>query len=167
MKTFILFTFIAIFSLNIFGQNTPTFAKYSAKVQKTTAKSVNLKSHKDARMFRTNLRNSFKEGVNFAGSFILSSWGCGTSCLQTAIIDGKTGNVFFPKILQGSSFGFGELSDKEESLEFKKNSRLLIINGYIATGNEDKPSKYGIWYYEWTGKNLKLLKFVPKKENVN
>lgn len=167
MKTVILFVFIVVFSLNIFGQNTPTFAKYSVKVQKKTVNEVNLKSHRDARMFRTNLRNSFKEGVNFAGSFILSSWGCGTSCLQTAIIDGKKDVAFFPKILQGSSFGFDELSDKEESLEFKKNSRLLIINGYIATGNEDKPSKYGIWYYEWTGKNLKLVKFVPKKEHVN
>lgn len=164
MKKILLLAIFAIFTTNLSAQ-TPTFAKYSAKVQNATAKSVNLKSHKDARMFRTNLRGSLKEGVNFAGSFIVSSWGCGTSCLQTAIIDGKTGNVFFPKILQGTSFGFGELSEKYESIEFKKNSRLLIINGYIAPENENSQSKYGIWYYEWTGKNLKLIKFVKKKEN--
>jgi hypothetical protein len=164
MKIIILVTFTAIFSLSIFGQSTPTFAKYSAKIGKVSAKEVNLKSHKNARNFRTNLRNAFKEGVNFAGGYVLTSWGCGTSCLQTAIIDGKTGNVFFPKMLQGTSFGFGELSDKEESIEFKKNSRLLVINGYTANGQNQ--SKYGIWYYEWTGKDLKLVKFVPKKVNV-
>jgi hypothetical protein len=157
MKKIILLAIIGLFSTNLFAQ---TFAKYSAKVEKATAKSVNLSSHKDAKKFRTNLRNSLKEGVNYAGSFVISSWGCGTSCLQTAIIDGKTGNVFFPNILQGTSFGFGELSDKKDSIEFKKNSRLLVVNGYIARKNQ---TKYGIWYYEWTGKNLKLIKFVAKK----
>lgn len=166
MKFIILVTFTAIFSLSIFGQSAPTFAKYSAKIGKVSAKEVKLQSHKDARMFRTNLRNAFKEGVNFAGSFILTSWGCGTSCLQTAIIDGKTGNVFFPKELQGTSFGFGELSNKEESIEFKQNSRLLNINGY-AGGEVGEKNKYGIWYYEWTGKNLKLVKFVKKSETMN
>lgn len=167
MKSFILFTFIALFSINIFAQKTPTFARYSAKVQAVKAKEVNLKSHKNARMFRTNLRNALKEGVNFGGSFVLASWGCGTSCLHSAIIDGKTGNVFFPKELEGSSFGFGELSDKEDSLEFKKTSRLLIINGYTGVDNEKDNRKYGIWYYEWTGKSLKLIKFVKKSETQN
>lgn len=164
MKKLILLAIIGLFSTNLFAQS---FAKYPAKVEQVTAKDINLKSHKYARMFRTNLRNSLKEGVNFAGRFVASSWGCGTSCLQTAIIDGKTGNVFFPNILQGTSMGFGELGDKESSVEFRKNSRLFVVNGYIATGDDNKQSKYGIWIYEWTGKALRLVKFVPKKEKVD
>ena len=81
--------------------------------------------------------------------------------------DGKTGDVYFPKELQGTSMGFGEIANKDDSVEFKKNSRLFIINGYISEGNEQVSKKYGIWYFEWTGKSLKLTKFVAKKEHID
>ncbi len=77
----------------------------------------------------------------------------------------RGGSVFFPKELQGTSLGFGELGNKDDSIEFKHNSRLFIINGYTGLDNEKDNRKYGIWYYEWTGKNLKLIKFVHKKEH--
>jgi hypothetical protein len=146
---------------------TPTFARYPAKVEKATAKDMNFKSHKDAKMFRTNLRKSLKEGVNFAGRFIVSSWGCGTSCMESAIIDAKTGNVFFPVELRGSSFGEGEVSQGDDSVIFKKNSRLFIINGYTGRDHEQSPRKYGVWYFEWTGKAFKLIKYVKKKEHMD
>src|SRR4051812_16159107 len=70
-----------------FAQSTvPTFTQYAAKVEPARNVKVNLKSHKNANMFRTNLRNAAKEGVNFAGHYILATWGCGTNCSQSAII---------------------------------------------------------------------------------
>ncbi|MDT4969593.1 MAG: hypothetical protein QOJ64_4330 [Acidobacteriota bacterium] len=131
----------------------PTFADFPARVTKATARQINFSSHPKARQFRTQLRESLSEVVDFAGRYIVATWGCGTDCEQSAIIDGKTGNVFFPKQLQGTSLG---TVDADEVLEYKENSRLLIINGSPAGPDR----KYGIWYYEWTGTTLELLKYV-------
>ncbi|MFV0387842.1 MAG: hypothetical protein ACK5NT_03720 [Pyrinomonadaceae bacterium] len=153
--------FFALFSVGAFAQK-PEFKDFAAKVEKVKAKSVNFKNNKSAHSFRTRLRESFAEGVNFGGRYIVSVWGCGTDCLQAGIIDGRTGNVYFPEPLQGASFGLGELSETDkDTFEFKPNSRLFIVNGY--SGTDDKREEYGIWYYEWTGKTLKLIKFEKKK----
>ena len=160
-------TTILLLLFTAVSAKTPTFAKYSVKFETATAKDINFKSHKDAKMCSTNLRKSLKEGVNFAGRFIVSSWGCGTSCLQSAIIDAKTGNVFFPIELRGSSFGEGEVSQGDDSIIFKKNSRLFILNGYTGRDNEQDKRKYGVWYFEWTGKAFKLIKYVKKKEHID
>ena len=73
-----------------FGQKVPTFGRYNTRVETIKNIKVNLASHKNARMFRTNLRNAAKEGVNFAGHFVLVGWGCGTNCSVLAIIDARS-----------------------------------------------------------------------------
>lgn len=157
MRKLILLVILVLFASTAFAQKTPTFKQYPATMQKATAKKVNLAGNRSARMFRTNLKRSLAKGVNFAGRYIISTWGCGTDCIMSGIIDGRTGNVFFPQQLEGVSVGFGELSD-EERLEFKKNSRLLIVRG--RSGEDSK--KYGVAYYRWNGSTLALLKFVKK-----
>jgi len=155
--------FILSACLGASAQRIPTFSQYPSKVEKSRNIQVNLKSHKSARMFRTNLRNSAKEGVNFAGHFVVSNWGCGTNCSQTAIIDARNGRVFFPDILAGAAFGFCELGDADEPIVYKPNSRLLILYGFKG-GELDKPhSKCGIYYLEWTGTAFRQVKFVEKK----
>ncbi len=156
------FSFFAL-TFAAFGQQAPSFKQYAARVEKIRNINVDLKSHKSARMFRTNLRNSAKEGVNFAGHFIVSNWGCGTNCSETAIIDARNGRVFFPDILEGATFGFCEFGDADEPIAYKPNSRLFILNGFKA-GELDKPnSKCGIFYLEWTGTAFRQVKFVEKK----
>lgn len=168
MKTVILFTFIAVFSLNIFGQQTPAFNKYTVKVEKKTAKAINFASHKDARKFRTNLRNNLKNGkVDFGGKYIVARWGCGTGCSQMALIDARTGNVYFPTILQGALTGLGKFGDVEKA-QYRANSRLFILNGFPGIADPDGDAteqKQGTRYYEWTGKDFKLLKFIEKPIN--
>lgn len=146
-----------------FAQRVPAFNQYPAKVEKPGKINVNLKSHKDARMFRTNLRNAAKGGVNFAGHFVVATWGCGTNCSQTALIDARNGKVFFPSILEGASFGFCDLGDVDEPLSYKANSRMLILYGMKAGDIDRDNGKCGIYYFEWTGAAFKQLKFVEKK----
>ncbi len=57
----------------------------------------------------------------------------------------------------------GELENKE-AFEFQSDSRLLIINGYANTNDDGKDVGYGVWSYEWTGTELKLLKHEDKKK---
>jgi hypothetical protein len=165
MRSLILFSIIASCSASFFGQTAPDFSQYPAAVVKATARQVNFRSHPKAKTFRTNLKEGLSGGVNFAGHYVVATWGCGSGCQQSAIIDGRTGNVFFPAQLEDSTGGNGELNEKDP-LEYKNNSRLLIINGHPGS-NDSANGKYGVWYYEWTGRALKLIKFVKKSETVN
>lgn len=143
----------------------PAFTHYPVRAENIKSKPVNLKSHKDARMFRTNLRNAAKGNVNFAGHFILTSWGCGTNCNQVAIINARNGSVYFPRELQGIGIGQGEWAYDIELLEYKANSRMLKLNGYDGGAqNRDEPSE-GIHYYQWTGTALKKIRFDKKERN--
>ena len=120
-----------------------------------------------ARGYRTRLREGARRPVNFAGRYKLHTWSCGTGCLQTAFIDAKTGEVFFPAELNGfiaCYYGTEPVESLEEALQFRKGSRLIVMSGY-PTGERDKAEpKKGLYYYEWTGGELKLLKFVEKSE---
>ena len=138
----------------------PRFEDYRATVYRGKSAPVNLRSAKGASAFRTRLREGAKEGVNFAGRFTLVSWGCGTGCLQAVIIDARTGRVFFPDALGG--FGVWLWPDTgDEAMQFKPESRLLIMSGTPGEANNGN-SKSGIYYYEWTGTRLRLLKLIEK-----
>lgn len=164
MKYLVLTALLLGSSAVCFAQSkTPGFRQYSAKVERIGNIKVNLKSHKSANMYRTNLRNAAKEGVNFAGHYVLTTWGCGTNCTESAIIDARTGRVFFPDQLAGAGNGFCELPADAEPLVYKPDSRLLILNGFKGGDLENEKSKCGIYYYEWTGTALKQVRFVQKK----
>ena len=161
-------TLLALLLVTVFATaQTPTYSKYTVKTEKVTAKEVNLKSHKEARMYRTNLKAALANSdVNFAGKYILTNWGCGSGCTQGAIINAHTGNAFFPLELQGVLAGGIELGN-HDMLEYKKNSNLLIIYGYAGGGfNPETETQQGIYYYLWTGTKFKLLKFTKKAPKV-
>lgn len=144
-----------------FSQKTPTYSNYAVKLEKKTAKTVNPNSHPKAKEYRSRIKEALlNEEVNFAGKYILTQWGCGTACIQAGIIDAQTGTVYLPVILQGVTQGYNPAFEDHEMIEFKKNSKLLIIYG--AAGYKEKETTQGISYYEWTGKDFKLLKFIKK-----
>lgn len=154
---------LTVASTGFAQSKTPTFKQYAAKVEKIKNVKVNLKSHKTANMFRTNLRNAAKEGVNFAGHYIFTTWGCGTNCSQSAIIDARSGRVFFPEQLEGAGFGFCDLPDDAEPLVYKPESRLLVLNGFKGGDLDRENGACGIYYLEWTGAAFKQVRFVKKK----
>ena len=153
---------LAFTSIGLGQSKTPAFTQYPAKVEKIKNIQVDLSS-RTARMYRTNLRNGAKEGVNFAGHYVLTTWGCGTNCSESAIIDAHNGKVMFPRELAGMIFGFCDFPDDAEPTVFKANSRLLVMNGFKGGDFDKKTTKCGIYYFEWTGTALKQVKFVQKK----
>jgi hypothetical protein len=165
MKKALIISIVTLFSVVISAQKTPTYSGFSVKVENKTAKKVNLKSHSEAKFFRTNLKKALANSeVNFAGKYILTYWGCGSGCTQGAIIDVHTGKVFFPLELQGVYAGGLSLGE-HDMLEYKKDSNLLIIYGYAGGGFEpETATHHGIYYFQWNGKTFKLLKFIKKKE---
>jgi len=56
--------------------------------------------------------------------------------------------------------------DNDEALRFKPDSRLLVMSGSPASeGSKDEP-KSGLYYYEWTGTRLRLVRVVEKKRET-
>jgi hypothetical protein len=148
------------------GGDAPRFGDYPEPAFKGRAAALKLTTPQ-ARAYRTRLREGARRAVNFAGHYKLHTWSCGTGCLQTAFIDAKTGAVFFPAELNGFIVCFYDpkpVEDLEEALKFERGSRLIIMSGY-PTSERDKPEpKKGLYYYEWTGRDLKLIKYVEKSE---
>src|ERR1700694_5182515 len=56
---------------------------------------VNFRISPDARSYRTRLREGAAKGPNFAGHFTIVTWGCGSDCYDIAIVDARTGRVWF------------------------------------------------------------------------
>jgi hypothetical protein len=106
-----------------------------------------------ARMYRTVLREGARHGPNFAGHYTIVTWGCGTSCLEFAIVDARTGNVYFPPfdVAFGSNLKQERLQRSDEPLQFHTHSRLLIVTGSRSERGE------GRYFYRWDGNRLQLV----------
>lgn len=177
-KILLLISLTLALSASAFSQKIPTFSAYKVRIEKFGKVTVNLKSHKKARMYRTNLRDAaLKEDVNFAGHYILTVWSCGDNCSQWAIIDARNGNVFFPKEFEGVESDSCELPKKaipddappeagkggEGPVFHKTNSRMIMLIGLPGGGLDNQRALCGNYFYKWTGMRLRRIKFVAGK----
>lgn len=113
------------------------------------------------KLFKTRLREALKEKPNFAGHYVLTIWGCGTSCLSGGIVDKISGKAYpLPEILMGVMPLKPEFQDQDDrELIYKPNSRLLIMAGAFDT---DKPGHDDlVKFYEFRGSKFLLLKETP------
>lgn len=79
---------------------------------------VNFSSNPAAKTYFTAITKSAATGSNFAGHYNLATFGCGTSCIQYAIIDSLTGNIVD---LNGAN-------EYYRGMSFNIDNRLLTIN---------------------------------------
>jgi tetratricopeptide (TPR) repeat protein len=114
-------------------------------------------SNRRARQYRTMIQLDAKAGPNFAGAYTIAAWGCGSTCMAFAIIDARTGRIYFhQQVLQVMQVPY----QAENVLQFRPESRLLIISGEILPLDPDQPGRpesIGKFYYEWKNDKLKLL----------
>ena len=155
MKFFISILVIQIFAITTIGQtNIPKFTDYPAK-DFYKGKNAPVIVDANSKFFKTRLRWATKnQKPNFAGRYILTFWGCGTSCVQGAAIDAKTGKVYF--------WGFSTVSiDAEEIVRYNSNSRLIIFHGL----RDEKDGDDGDHFYQFDGKKFIHIKSVLKSTN--
>ena len=113
---------------------------------------VDLSSHPDAQNFQTRLTEGAKEGPNFAGLYTVIEWGCGTGCQNYALVDAKTGAVYFPSM--NTSLG----------AEFRIDSNLFIANHpkYVEEARQaGGPEWLASEYYPWENNQFVLI--YPKQ----
>lgn len=107
----------------------------------------------EERMFRTRLREASRtQKPNFAGRFILATWGCGAECLTAVAIDAKTGRVAWVPF---SICCFPENVD--EPIQFRLDSSLIMFAGLR---NEEGP-RHESHFYKFDGKRFVHIVSVP------
>ena len=131
----------------------PKFSDYLSEPYDGPRASVNLVSDFD-KNFRTRIRGTQSQPVNFAGEYVLSTWGCGTSCSMGVAVSSRTGRVV---ALPGTACCW---KGEGERVIFKKNSRLLVLAGLINEGG-----KYGAHFYELKNDQFVHVKSIVVKED--
>jgi len=145
------------------AETSPKFANYPVpKLYQGATARLQLHSD-DARMFRTRLREALRSPVNFAGEYVVSTWGCGTSCMHGGVVSKKTGEVvLFP-------WAVCCWSGEGESLYTKPNSRLFVVAGKLGEdeeGHDETNGVHGAHFYEFTGGAFKYIRSIAVAERT-
>ncbi|MET3179541.1 UNVERIFIED_ORG: hypothetical protein ABIC43_002697 [Variovorax guangxiensis] len=130
----------------------PKFADYliTARDQPSAGPRPPLRlTTRTARRYTTVIHRAYSEPPNFAGHLRVASWGCGTDCRNFAVLDQNTGQAY---TLPNVDAIVGAMGNADERVDFRLDSRLLIISGSF---NEKPPE--GKFYYLWTGQRLKRI----------
>lgn len=133
----------------------PKFKDYSV----TTiyrGKNAPLILNRDTRTFKTRLREALKGKPNFAGHYIVTSWGCGTGCQVGAVIDARNGKVYWFPFSVGQNY---EVDDDYRPVEFRLDSKLIIFSGFRG----DRDEEPGARFYKFENGRFKFLKFIKRE----
>lgn len=138
-------------SLNAFaGIDTPKFSDYRVDQQfEGKLTHVKIVSAQD-KEFKTVLQRALHQKPNFAGHYVMLQFGCGASCVQAAVVDAQTGDVFWLPFTVCCS-----LPDISP-INYRLDSSLIEING---SRNE---TGQGTYYYNFSNGNFVLIKEVKK-----
>jgi hypothetical protein len=150
-------------------KDAPRFRDYHTKLYAGSNALPDVRSDLRSRRYRTQLESWAREKPNFAGHYIVATWGCGTSCTEIAVIDAITGKVFHPPgartnsiedvhyevLVEGKS---GERRSDFGALQYRADSRLLILIGTP----DGRVENHGISYFVWDNDRLTRIRFVPK-----
>lgn len=113
------------------------------------------------RMFRTMIRTQTAKGPNFAGYLTVAFWGCGSGCINWTVVNAKTGEVY--DLLEMQTLLVPPEQD-EEPLQYKNDSRLLIVTGGKETAS-GRFADHTKCFYEWKNQKLVLIRKVKLQKN--
>jgi len=135
------------------------FDEYAVKVPRVEVRAVAPDvGSGQAHLYRTAIRDAAKAGPNFAGHYTIIRIGCGSATVCVAIADARTGKIYFPPDLENATVLLVDtLTSEVDTLNYRRNSRLLIV---VGLPNEN-PKRAGIGYYVWRSGKLNLLRFTP------
>ena len=107
-------------------QGIPQFEDFPAgKVFSGTNALVNFTYHTD-RIYRTPLAEASRQPPNFAGHYVLATWGCGTECIMGAAVDVVTGKVVW---LPASICCAQGIDENFQPIVARVDSRLIVLSG--------------------------------------
>jgi hypothetical protein len=123
------------------GQHPPQFAAYPAPATYTGRCLLpKLVPQTPAWQFRTRIREVARQRPNFAGHYVLATWGCGAECVSYVIVDTTSGQVYFDD-LTICCWGM-DVADSFQPVDFRLTSRLIIFNGLLREVGNSGPHYY-------------------------
>jgi hypothetical protein len=119
------------------GASAPAYPTYAvASVSKRAVSKLDLGVDRRARKFKSQLGKAVGQRANFAGHYIVVTWGCGTSCQAVATVDVETG------VARVAPFSTSLGS------EFRADSRLFVDSPQEAVremGSNLFTTRYFVW----------------------
>lgn len=139
-------------SSELAAEGIPQFRDYRVEVYSGPVRGPDLSSHPDARTYRTRLRNAAEGQVNFAGELVLTYWGCGTTCVDGAVLNAKTGQIHF---LPHNLCCWGDVDEGFRPIEIRPYSRLIVLAGL-----RDEVEPMGAHFYEFRDGAFHFVKTI-------
>ncbi len=111
-----------------------------------------------ARTYRTVLREGARRGPNFAGHYTIVTWGAGLATFSMAVVDARTGRVYFPpfKEVGASSYGL-PLIDKGNNPAWRIDSKLFA---FVGMPDWDESRGEGMYLYTFDKGRFRLIRFI-------
>lgn len=123
------------------------FSDFPASAYRGRAAAVQLMDAR-SRDHASALRAAARGRPNFAGHFVLATWGCGASCVMGAAIDARTGAVaWLPFTVCCWTI------DVSTPLEYRRDSRMLIVHG----SRDEQGAGGDAHYYAFDGRRFAPL----------
>ena len=101
--------------------------------------------------------------VDFAGRYIVANWSCGMWCNWSAIIDAKTGKVYWWNGILSLCFPHLDkdfaCNESFSNVEYRIDSKLMVL-----FGRRNNAGDRGFHYYEFENGRFIHLKSIPVKE---
>jgi hypothetical protein len=133
------------------GPALPRFSDYRVDERYLGKVATPLLRTKKDREYKTELREAAQRRPNFAGHYIVTTFGCGAQCVMGAVLDAKTGVVYW---IPFTICCWDVENANIEPVAFRPDSRLMIF-----TGSRNEKGK-GVYYYEFTGSRFTSLRAV-------
>jgi hypothetical protein len=140
------------------AQPAPRFADFPAAPVYTGKSAAPVLATREAREYRTVLRQAASGKVNFAGHYILAKWGCGSSCVMGGIIDARSGQV---TMLPFTTCCWKETHHNFEPIEVRATGRLIVFSGE----RNEKEGDMGRHFYVFQNGKLRFLHTVASDGN--
>jgi hypothetical protein len=130
------------------------FSNYKVGVYKGKLASPDFKTDPAAYEYRTKIKSECKtQGINFAGHFTLTHWGCGSDCEAVAIVDRVSGKIFFSNLFTLDQSVFFRVKCKPDSKMLLINDWLLDdVKGYLVCSD-----KWKLAVARWDNSKFKFL----------
>ena len=148
--------FLPVFASVVFSQDRlPHFKDYPVSAVYTGINAPVVLGLDD-RMYRTRLREASKEKPNFAGHYIVTFWGCGTECVMGAVVDAKSGRVYWWNF---TVCCWPNVDLKFQPIEYRLNSKLIVFSG----ARNEKEGDVGAHFYKFERGRFVHVRSVVKE----
>lgn len=143
----------------------PVFKAYPvAKIYKGKPAPLKL-AREEKRVYGEKLQYTIENygEVDFAGHYIVANWSCGMWCTWSAVIDAKTGKVYWWDGILSVCFPHLDkdfvCNEKFSNVEYGIDSKLIVF-----FGRRTDAGGRGFHYYEFENGRFIHLKSIPVKE---